>query len=168
VVFFVGKLGPDGKVPPNTQLTPGKLTDAEKGVWSADLDAPTDQKGKFDVTVQFVNGAGLVTTDTVKIELVDRGKDGGPDGAAASIQGKLIDGTGRPQGAGILVELRDDKGAVKDTTKTNEKSEYLFANVMPGTYTVVGVRTANNTKGATTVGVKPGEKKVDVDVKLSR
>jgi hypothetical protein len=169
VVFFVGKLGPDGKVPPNTQLTPGKLTDAEKDIWSAVLDAPTDQKGKFDVTVQFVNFAGLVTTDTVKIELIDPGKEGVPGaGGAASIQGKLIDGTGRPQGPGILVELRDDKGAVKDTTKTDAKSDYLFDKVAPGTYTVVGLRTANNTKGATTVGVKPGEKKVDVDVKLSR
>jgi hypothetical protein len=169
VLFFVGKLDKDGKLPPNAIQAPGKLIDPEKGIWTADLDAPTDQKGKFEVTALFLNAADMPATATVKIELIDgKGGGGGGGGGKASIQGKLVDGTGRPQGKGVLVELRDDKGAVKDTTKTDEKSEYAFKDVAPGTYIIAGVRTANNTKGATTVQVKDGDKRTDVDVKLSR
>ena len=68
----------------------------------------------------------------------------------------------------IPVQLLDDKGAVKDTAITDDKSSYLFKDVIPGSYTIRSVRTGNNTKGQITVGVKDGEKKVDVDVKLSR
>jgi hypothetical protein len=167
VVFFVGKLGPDGKtVPPNAVPVPGELTDKEKGIWTAELDAPTDKKGKFDVTVQFVKVTGTVATDTIKIELVDPGP--GKGGGKASIEGKITDVAGAPQGPGVPVELRDDKGNIKDTTKTDDKSNYIFKDVMPGTYQVTSARTGTRTKGATTVQVKEAEKKTDVDVKLSR
>ncbi len=165
VVFFVGKLGPDGKIPANAIQAPGELTDKEKGIWSAKLEAPTDQKGKFDISVQFVKVTGLVATDTIKIELVDPVKEGPPK---ASIEGKIVSVGGQPQGPGIPVELRDANGAVKDSTKTDDKSNYLFKDVAPGSYRISAVRTGTNTKGATTTSVKEGEKKTDVDVKLSR
>ena len=111
-----------------------------------------------------MNFAGVVTTDTIKIELVDAGKDSA--GAKGSIGGKITDLAGLPQGKDVPVELRDDKNMVKDSTKTNEKSEYTFKDVAPGTYTVRSARTGNNTKGATVTQVKEGEKKTDVDVKL--
>jgi hypothetical protein len=168
VFFFVGKLTPEGKVPPNTNLIPGTELDKEKGLWGAVLDAPTENKGRFDVTVVFVNTAGMPASDTVKIELTDSGKGGKDGGGSASISGKLVDPAGRLQGKGILVELRDADGKVKDTTMTDDKSAYTFKDLAPGTYRVGGLRTANNTKGATVVQVKEAEKKVDVDVKMSR
>ena len=169
VVFFVGKIAPDGKiVPANAVQVPGELTDKEKGIWSADLDAPTAKKGKFDVTVQFVKTTGVVATDTIKIELIDNNNKPMGGGGKASIEGKIKDVGGTPQGAGVPVELRDDKGNVKDTTKTDEKSHYIFKDLIPGTYQIVSVRTATRTKGSIIVQVKDGEKKTDVDVGLSR
>ena len=47
---------------------------------------------------------------------------------------------------GIPVELRDDKGNLKDSTKTDEKSNYVFKDLAPGTYRITAVRTGTATK----------------------
>jgi hypothetical protein len=166
VVFYVGK-PVDGKPPPTAVLVPGKLDDPKTGVWTAKLDAPTEQKGKTEVTAQFTNGAGLVASETVKIELVDGATKEGAAVGKASIAGKVFVGE-RPQ-PGVPVQLRDAAGGVLDTTQTNDKGEFIFKDVpAPATYRVAAAKTGDKTKGETVVGVKPDEKKVDVPVNLLR
>jgi hypothetical protein len=166
VAFYIGKPGPDGKPPATAVLVPGKLLDPKTGVWVASLDAPTDQKGKTEVTAQFTNGAGLVATDTVKIELVDPGAGAAGAGKAASIAGKVYVGD-RPQ-PNLPVELRNAAGGVVDTRSTDKDGKFLFKDVAPGSYKVFSSKTGDKTKGETIVGVQAGEKKEDVNVILFR
>jgi hypothetical protein len=142
VAFYIGKPGPDGKPPATAVLVPGKLLDPKTGVWVASLDAPTDQKGKTEVTAQFTNGAGLVATDTVKIELIDPGAGAAGAGKAASIAGKVFVGD-RPQ-PDVAVELRNAAGAVLDTKATDKDGKFLFKDVAPGTYKVFSSKRGQN------------------------
>jgi hypothetical protein len=168
VVFFAGKPGKDGGAPPDAVQAPGK-PDAARKTWSAALPVTTDQKGKVEVSVQFTNGAGQSTTKTVIIQLVDPP----PAGAAAAAKaGTRIEGTvsqgKRPQ-PGVTVSLRvGPQGAVLDTTVTNAKGQYAFVNVPPGTYRVTAAKTADATRGETTVLVVAGKDKKDADVQLRR
>src|SRR5262249_25953537 len=90
-VFFVGKPLPGGKIPENVETVAGVLNE-KTGNWEADVKIPTDQKGVYDVSVRFTNGAGLSEIKTVHIQLVDP-PAGSKDGAGAA--GKLgqIEGT---------------------------------------------------------------------------
>ena len=168
VVFYVGRPGPDGNAPPTAVKAPGKLIDKDKHIWAAALAAPTDQKGKMDVTAQFVNGANLSATDTVTIQLVDPTP---PTGAGAGPKGGSVEGTvaegGRGQ-PGLEVRLLDDKGAVKDAVKTDAAGKYLFKDVAAGSYNVAATKTTDSTKGESAVQVLDGQKKTGVDVKLTR
>jgi hypothetical protein len=164
-VFYIGKPGPDGKPPATAVKVAGTLMDAKTGVWAAALDAPTEQKGKVDVTAQFTNGAGLVATETVVIQLVDSLPDG-KGGGKASIEGKVLQGD-RPQPK-VPVFLRDAAGGVKDTTVTDDKGGFIFKDVPPATYRVFASKTGDNTKGETIVQVQEGQNKKDVSVSLVR
>ncbi len=158
VIFFLGKPSPDGKLPPN--VVPGKRAGQDE--WVAALDAPTDQKGKLEVTVQATNGAKLTASDTVKIELVDAG----PVVKLGTIEGDVVQGE-RPQ-PGIVVTLVDGNGAIKDTGATDKKGHYKFKDVLPGTYRVTAVKSSDNSKGTITVTVPAGETKSGVNIKLTR
>ncbi len=173
VVFFLGKPSPDGKAPPDAVKVRGlrvddKALDAKTGLFEARLDAPTDAKGKVDVTAQVTNGAGLVATETVQIELIPaKGAAGGAAPAGkASIEGKVVQGD-RPQ-PNLPVLLRDAAGGVKDTTMTDDKGGFLFKEVLPGTYRVFASKTGDSTKGETIVQVQEGQKKTDVSVSIVR
>jgi hypothetical protein len=168
VVFFVGKPGPDGGPPPNAVQATGELSKKEPGVYVALLAAPTDLKGKLDVSVRVLNVANVAATDTVKIELVDPTPPGGgaTAGKGGSIEGFVTEG-GRVQ-AGLEVGLRDNLGVFKDTTKTDAKGKFLFKDVPAGSYQVSAAKTSANTKGAVAVEVVDGTKKTDVEVKLTR
>jgi hypothetical protein len=165
-VFYVGKPGPDGNPPATAVKVKGKLVDAKAGVWAAALDAPTEQKGKVDVTAQFTNGAGLVKSETVVIQLVDSLPGGGVAGGKTSIEGKVVQGD-RPQPK-VPVFLRDAAGGVKDTTMTDDNGGYIFKDVMPGTYRVFANKTGDNTKGEIVVQVLEGQKKTAEPVSLVR
>jgi hypothetical protein len=160
VNFFVGKPGPDGKLPPNTVLVPGKPADND--LWVAALDAPTDQKGKLEVTVQATNGANLTASETVTIQLLEPV----PVVKLASIEGDVVQGD-RNQ-LGVAVALYDALGALKDGTTTDDKGHYVFKNLPPGTYRVAALKSSDNTKGAVAVSVLGGQEKKGVNIKLMR
>jgi hypothetical protein len=165
-VFYVGKPGPDGNPPANAVKVKGKLADPKTGVWTALLDAPTEQKGKVDVTAQFSNGAGLVKSETVVITLVDAPPGGVVPGGKGSIEGKVVQGDrAQPK---VPVFLRDAAGGVKDTTVTDDKGGYIFKDVMPGTYRVFANKTGDNTKGEVIVQVQEAQKKTAEPVSLVR
>src|SRR5262249_26743014 len=103
VFFFLGK-PVDDKVPKDAATVPGEKAGAD--VWSAQMPLPPQKKGFTDLSVQFINGAGLSRFATVPIEVVVQlavlpGK----------IQGRVMEGE-LPQAA-IPVALTDERGTVK-------------------------------------------------------
>jgi hypothetical protein len=169
VTFFLGE-PVDDKLPPKAITSPGVLLNPNapetKMVWEGELPIPTDKPGKFEVSVQFTNGAGLSTTETVIIKLVDAPKKG------AKYEGTTITGTIH-QGDLLIpdvgVNLVDEKGVIRATTVSKDKGLYKFTGVIPGTYRIVAVRPAANTQGQAVVTIPEGlERKDDVDILLSR
>jgi hypothetical protein len=163
VTFFMGP-AVDGKMPPKAVESPGKLLDEKTKVWEGELPLPTDKPGKFEVSVQFTNRAGLSASDTVVIQLVDA-PAGGKKGT--TIKGTVFQGDLAPPG--VAVVLADEKGNPKGATKTDAKGQYVFEGVPPGSYVVVAVRPLDMTQGQTAVLVPEGKELIDkVDVKISR
>jgi hypothetical protein len=166
VVFFAGKLPPDGVIPPTAVQAPGeKQQDKDKNaIWVADLPVATDKAATIEVGVQFTNGVGLTETKTAVIKLVDA-KPG-----AASIKGSVIEG--EQLQADLEVLLRDPQGNVKDTVKTgkdDKAGKFEFKNVAPGTYQIVVVKTSSMRTGTAVVKVEAGEEKELKDpIKLMR
>ena len=67
----------------------------------------------------------------------------------------------------LAVTLSDEKGKAKDTQKTNDKGEFVFAKVPPGTYFVSAAVTFPALVGRTKVVIKEGDDKdADGTVKL--
>jgi ribosome-interacting GTPase 1 len=120
---------------------------------------PADKK-VVDITVRFTNGVGASDTKSAKVELVD------PPPPSGTIKGKVLEG-GRPQ-AGLKVALTDEKGATAiDAKKSNDKGEFVFENVKPGTYKVASTKPDSKTEGAETVGVEV-DKTSEVTISLTR
>jgi hypothetical protein len=184
VVFFVGKPGPDGKLPPTAQPVEAELIEGNEkadqdgqllyteGTWEyVSFFAPTDQKGEFEITAQATNKAGQTVSKTIKIQLVDpaapgagnngKGANGGP-AELPSIEGTVLEG-GRGQ-PGLVVNLANDKGEIKDSTTTDDKGKFVFKKVEPGVYSVTSSKVGSNTRGATTVAAKEGKHVVEVNL----
>jgi hypothetical protein len=164
VVFFMGP-PIDGKMPPKVIEAPGKKIDPTKAVWSGELPISTEKPGKFEVSVQFTNGAGLAATETVVIELVEPAKKAKKLGT--TVKGKVLEGELLPPG--VTVSLVDDKGVIKATTVTDKTGSYVLEDVLPGTYRVVAVRTADATRGQVALTVPEGKELIEkVDIPISR
>jgi len=161
VVFFVGKLPPDGKIPPTAIQAVGEKV-KDKALWVADLPVATEKATTLEVSVQFTNNVGLSETPPpVVIKLVDA------KAATATIKGEVVEGE-RPQ-AGLEVVLRDPQGSPKDKTKTDDAGKFVFKDVAPGQYQIVVQKTGSKTKGQAVVQVGGGEEKVLSDpIKLTR
>jgi hypothetical protein len=160
VVFFVGKLLPKDVIAPEAIKIEGVNFPAGSRSWVAQLPIQTDKPGTFEVGVQATNGAGLVTSKTITLRLVDgpKGAEGGVVGA--KIIGKVVVG-GRPQ-PDVPVVLGDpNKGEVKGFTKTNAAGEFVFEKIMPGVYSLTSSKAALGLRGTTLVQVPPGVAVVD-------
>jgi hypothetical protein len=158
--FFLGARE-DGKVPPKTTMIPAAPVDAKKSVWQAEVLLP-EGKGPTPLTVEMTNRVGLKSYDTVRIELTDA--DPGTTGPS-KIRGKIIFGQyAQPD---VDVFLIDEKGKLKDKTKTNKDGVYEFQNVAPGLYRVYSIKRGSRRKGHKDVTVKPAEtKEVNIDLGL--
>ena len=175
VVFFVGKpvVDKEGKksLPPNVEVIKGQtLPGSEPGWWAALLPIPSDKKGVLDITTQFVNGAGQSTFETIKIELVEPGAAGAAAAAKKyTIEGQVVEGEVLQPGLDVI--LRDDKGAVKATTKTGKEGKlrgaFKFESVLPGVYTVSTTKLASKTRGEAPVTVEASDVK-GVEIPLLR
>jgi Carboxypeptidase regulatory-like domain len=163
VTFFLGE-PVDNKLPPKAVVAVGKPGAPGADVWEGELPIPTAKPGTFDVSVQFTNGAGLSATETVRIELVDAPK-GSKKGT--TIKGTVFDDDRTPPG--VAVTLADDKGVAKAVTKTKDKGQFVFEGVAPGSYFIVAVRSADRTRGQTSVLVPEATPLIEgVTVRLSR
>ena len=189
VFFYLGKPGPDGKPPANVEMVTGVKHLVEKEVvWAADLPAATDTKGKVDVTVQFVKFNNLAQhgTATVTLEEPPAAAATGPQAPkVGSIVGEVYQGGSvvkslkdpkdpksgevlklvdeRPQ-QNIEVRLLDDKGAVKDVTRTDGDGKYKFKNLPPGSYKVTAAKTNDSTKGDSAALVVDGPTTANVQL----
>lgn len=165
VVFYGGKPLPDGKFPPELKPIAGRPVADAKDTWAALLPSLTDKKGPVDVTVQFTNGAGLTTTETITIQLVDPEKPGDAS-KKASIAGNVVEGD-RPQ-PNLRVYLFDERGAARDSVLTDGSGNFLFKEVVPGAYRVVSVKSGSTTRAEVPVQVLEGEKRTGVVVRMLR
>ncbi len=156
-VFFVGEPAPDGKLP---DLKAKGSFDKKEGLWTAKVPIP-DKTGVIQIGVQFENETGVAATETQKIELID------PPAPTGTISG-VVELGGRGQ-AKLVVSLRDADGKEKGSDVTNEKGEFKFENVAPGTYRVLSSKPDSGvgTKGDAPAQVKVG-KETKVTITLAR
>jgi hypothetical protein len=163
VGVFIGVPAPDGKLPEPPAMVLAAPPTADGAMWLAQLPIPPDAKGgKVDLTIAATNGVGLTTAKTITIQLLDPPLGG-------TIKGTVIMGEfGKPQ-AGATILLMGEDGKVKDSTKTGPKGEYIFEDVLPGSYKVGSAKadSAFGVKGETAVRVKVGVTSV-ADVTMTR
>jgi hypothetical protein len=156
VQFFVGRPA-DGKVPPSTPTTPGTAVNGNPSLWGATLPLPLTALGPTDVSVQFVNSAGLSAFATTTVEVFDKLPP-----VFGTIRGTVFEGP-RPQ-PGLEVALLDEKGMpVKDDkgverkVKTTAEGTFVFEKVLPGNYKVFVSKPSSGRKAEKAVGVEPGQ-----------
>ncbi|HTU21202.1 MAG TPA: carboxypeptidase-like regulatory domain-containing protein [Gemmataceae bacterium] len=166
VVFFVGKLPPDAKLPADSVAALGRRARIGGKVWSAELPVPTDAPPVLDVSVRFINNAGLSTTRVAQLPVADPPPPRAKVAKLASIAGTVTEGD-RTQRA-LPVELQDPAGKVLAKTETNASGAYLFKDLAPGDYQVSAVKVASDTKGVTPVKLAAGEDKKGIVVQLWR
>ncbi|HEY7309582.1 MAG TPA: carboxypeptidase-like regulatory domain-containing protein [Gemmataceae bacterium] len=164
VVFFLGQAQPDGKIPPGTATVAGERLKTKSGVvWAAELKVPKDQKDPLNVSVRFINGVGLSTTETVALNAID------PPAVKpkkASIAGTVMMGD-LPQ-PGLKVELLNAGKAVKSTT-TKTDGTFEFKDLDAGDYQVSAAKPGvADLKGSTPVKLADKEDKKSVVIKLWR
>jgi hypothetical protein len=180
VVFFIGKpetSEKDGKTVQSVPKTASKITgtmkedEVTKAVsWTADLDLSRDMIGKVPISVEFKNQVGMSSFQTAAVTVLTKAEAnaGGGGVNTGSIKGTVVEGP-RPQ-AGLDVALKDDKtpgNKPKATAKTNDKGEFEFKDVEPGSYTVSTTKDASKTKGDAAVTVEKG-KEAKVAIELFR
>lgn len=160
VAVFLGKPGPDGKLPEGVALIEAQKPAGEGGPWLAQVPLPADKKGVIDLSAVAANGVGLTTVQVQKVQLLDP-PTGGTIKGAVTLGGKTQ--------AGVKVILKDGEGKEKDFTTTDAKGNYVLNNVLPGAYKVTAARpdAGVGTKGEEGVKVEAG-KEHKVDVSLSR
>ena len=142
MTFYLGKPGPDGKIPEDAPKFEGvRQTVHGRGLnlWVGQIQLPVSAQAPaapkappappgppkaVDVTAVAENGVGLTTPRVVRIELVD------PKGGTIAA---TIKRGGRPQ-TGVEVTLRDAEGKEKGVLKTNDKGVARFTNLPPGPY----------------------------------
>lgn len=157
-VFFFWGRPVDGKLPPNTQPVRASAAAAEDKPqqWSTLLPVPPDKRGITDLSVQFVNGVGQNAFETVMIEIAEPPPPGTATKGPGKIEGQVIEGR-LPQ-KGLEVFLMDEKGMMVKAKKTTaEGGAFVFEDVSPGTYKVLCVKSASQTKGTVEVVVEAGK-----------
>jgi hypothetical protein len=159
VNFYEGK--PDAKGdPPKTTAIPAQFDEKTK-TWRAKIEGIADEKGDKYITAQFVNNVGLSKLSAPKLVVV---QEKVAVAVSSSIKGTVVRSGAGPQ-KDLEVQLKDDKGKVKDTVKTDNKGEFEFKNVAPGAYTIVTERRSNLT-GMKSITVVAGKETPPVAIEL--
>lgn len=156
MLFFAGK-PVDGKRPPMAATIPGTPVDSGKSTWSAKLPLTPDKSGPTDISVEFVNQAGLTSIATTSVDVVDK-----LPAQFGTVRGTVVEGT-LPQ-PNLDVVLQDEKGmAVKDEkmkerlAKTGADGSFTIENVPPGKYKIVARKPITNRIAKADIEVQPGE-----------
>jgi hypothetical protein len=170
VNFYLAKLQPGDKLPEDAVALPARLVDVEKELWGVEIQVPRTQATPLDITVKFVKKNKLAVAKSAQIDLAvgDLPAAAGPK-QKASITGKVVEG-GRPQ-RNVSVALQDPTGQAKGSTLTNANGQFEVKGLDPGTYRLIAVKTADNTRGEITVQLGEGEQRVlkpEESIKLFR
>jgi carboxypeptidase family protein len=146
--FFVGKppAGPQPTLPPDAVLAPATALDSAGTFWAGQLPLSEKQTGPTDISVRFVNSAGMSTFATQSVELIDTDPI-----VPGRIAGAVLEGP-RPQ-AGLDVVLKDAQGVEKGKTKTDDSGRFVFENIPPGEYRVSSLKPATQRQADQSVSV---------------
>jgi hypothetical protein len=165
VVFFLGKPGEDGKMPPEAPKIPAERQESlglfVTNDWLGALPLPADKKGEIFITAQVTNQAGLTSLQTQKVELVD------PPPPLGTIEGKVTLGErAQPK---LSVKLADAEGKLKGTATTDDAGKFKFEKLPPGKYTVSAARpdSVSETKG-TAEAIVEADKTAKANITLAR
>jgi hypothetical protein len=147
-------------MPPNTPSVKATPVNAARTVWSAPLVMPADKKGVVEISVRYLNGAGMAAFATASVEVTDR-----ETVRPARITGRVHEGT-RPQaGLEVLLAAAGPKATEKAKTTTGEDGKFSFEEVVPGEYTVSVSKPVSGRKAVKKVVLKPGET-INLDLAL--
>jgi len=168
VVFYLAKENDEGKLPPEAVKLPAErlvvLNKLKTDNWVAAMPLAADKKGEIFVTAQVTNEAGLVSTLTQRIELVDPPVKK-PIG---SIVGKVQ--LGERFLPGVDVTLSDADGKLKGNAKTDANGSFKFENLVAGKYSVAASRkdSVSETKGKAEVIVEDIVKPTKATLTMAR
>ncbi len=161
--FFEG-LPVNGNRPP-TATKPAALQgepgDAKRSA-SEGIRLPTMLAGAVDVTVEFVNGVGKSSFETITLV------PGNPNAANNARQKPMISGTVKEGGvpvADITVSLLStQQRMVEDTAKSNQQGYYEFKDVKDGKYILYCVNPASKRKAEVSIVVRKDPQTRDLNL----
>jgi hypothetical protein len=162
VVVFLGKPGPDGKLPDGEKIEAVK-SPAGGGLWIAMVPLAADKKGEIDLSAQATNSVGMTANNVQKIVLVDP-----PPPPTTGTIIATVELQRRPQ-PNVAVVMKDAEGKDKGAAKTNDKGEVKFEKVPPGVYKLSAARAdaSTGTKGEEGITVEAG-KEHKITINLAR
>lgn len=171
VMFFLGKVGEDGKPPAGAAVVEGTPELDKDGrptdVWAAALQLPADKK---DVTVSAIatdgagNAGGPRTGEALRVFIVDPP----PLLPPGRIDGIVMFGE-LPQ-PGVEVKIVGGEGKIRKSVVTNPSGKFCIAGLPPGPYVLLSGKTDVTTgvSGVTEVTVEPGEKATPAVIVLKK
>ena len=161
VQFFMGKPGPDGKIPSGLAPVPGARQQGETERWKAELKLPADKGiSEAEISVRFVTGVGLDALGAASIELADTDQP-----ATGMVRGVVREGSLAQKA--LAVGLFDAKGNKLRETQTSETGSFRFEDLAPGVYLLTAARSVAATKGQAKVEVK-ADQTAEVAISLFR
>jgi hypothetical protein len=163
VIFFVGEPENDQRPKEVKFATRASPLNDERTQWGALLAVPPGEALKL--TAEFINKVGLHEFETISLELRDPATI--KAAARGSIRGKVIEGVNDRPIADVTVTLTSGDGDKKTTkTTTNDKGEFVFADLKLGSYTISCYNPLSRRKGSEPVTVEEGSATRPIQLRL--
>lgn len=162
VYFYIGD-------PPATDAPTNKWVKGEdkkgNGLYEAELQLP-DVKGPVMLGMRAINGVGEKMDEAREITVSEPPP---PDPAAklGKVRATVVQYADELPQPNLPVDLRNAKGEVVKSGKTDEKGEVLFEKIQPGSYSVRSVKAFDKSGGDAKVDVE-AEKEATAKISLKR
>lgn len=168
VLVFVGDApAPEVRGPVRGKVYFATPPAAAGGDYTATLPTP-DTKSRIIVGTRVINGAGLPADRTAEVDLVD--PTAGGKANTGTIKGIVVQGEPPRRQAAKPVYLIDEKQTtVLKKAETNDKGEFIFKDVPPGSYFVRSDKKTDYSTAKSAVTVEAGKtSEVELDLKRAR
>jgi hypothetical protein len=163
VKFHLGQWD-DKKPPTNPPLAESDFDNDKKSLTKK---VPIDKVGDVDLTAEFVNGVGMPAYLPIRVTVAPA-NGGGDDRAAkpGSVSG-FVERNGRRE---PKAKVKLEGGKLKEplNVTADERGDYKFPEVPPGTYKVSAVTEEGKAKGEIMVTVEAGKEKTGQTIAVSR